>query len=70
MLNTKFGRRVGTVLFLVLMGFSAPTVARTLQEVDFAESIKLGEQELKLNGLGLRKVQKFGIPIKVYVAGL
>jgi hypothetical protein len=44
--------------------------AKTLEKVDMADTLKVETTDLVLNGMGLRKVSKFGIPIKVYVGGL
>jgi len=44
--------------------------ADKVEGVDFPALMKVGPQELVLNGVGLRKVYKFGFPIKVYVGGL
>ena len=49
---------------------SLGTGAMEKQGKKFADSLKSGDKELVLNGLCLRKVHKFGIPIKVYVGGL
>lgn len=50
---------------LVVSSFGAE-----LNGVTHEDKIKLGDKEMVLNGIGLRKVTKFGFPIKVYVGGL
>ncbi len=47
-----------------------PVMAKSIQDIEFAETAEVSGTQLVLNGLGLRKVQRFGLPIKVYVAGL
>ena len=42
--------------------------AKTIQGVDFAESVDLGGKKLVLNGVGIRKATFF--KVKVYVSGL
>lgn len=44
--------------------------AQELNGVKFAQTQVLEAKTLALNGLGLRLVHKFGVPVKVYVAGL
>jgi hypothetical protein len=56
-------------LLTVLLGCHFATAAM-LNDVTMSEQIQVGSKKLELNGMGLRKVSKFGIPIKVYVAGL
>lgn len=59
------------VFTLVLSSlFVVSSLAAELNGVTHADKIKLGDKELVLNGMGLRKVVKFGFPIKVYVGGL
>ena len=55
---------------LVLVMTSMTAHAKSIQNVDFAETMTVGETALTLNGVGLRTVQRFGLTIKVYVAGL
>lgn len=50
--------------------FSLSIAAKTVEGVDFVETYTVGDKTLKLNGAGLRKVHRFGIPVKVYVGGL
>ncbi|MBK8201106.1 MAG: chalcone isomerase family protein [Bdellovibrionales bacterium] len=57
------------VSFLSLV-FVRTGYAAELEGVKMEDSLSLAEKKLSLNGLALRKVSKFGIPIKVYVAGL
>lgn len=57
---------VGLVgIFAGCLGF-----AETIENIEFSPTTRVGNNELKLNGLGLRKVTKFGLDFKVYVAGL
>lgn len=49
---------------------AAKGFAAELEGVKMEESLSLADKKLKVNGLALRKVSKFGISIKVYVAGL
>jgi hypothetical protein len=49
---------------------AAKGFAAELEGVKMEESLSLAEKKLSLNGVALRKVSRFGIPIKVYVAGL
>lgn len=44
--------------------------AESIEGVEFPATASAGGKELKLNGLGLRKVERFGLPFKVYVAAL
>jgi hypothetical protein len=62
---------VNTVLVLSLFVISAISHAsKELSDVKMEDQVKVGDKTLVLNGMGLRKVTKFGIPVKVYVAGL
>lgn len=58
------------VAMSVLFGLSSGVLAMEKQGKKFEDSMKSGDKQLVLNGLCLRKVRKFGIPIKVYVGGL
>ena len=58
------------VLSISAFLISISAFAKELEKRKFEESIQFENQTLPLRGLGLRKVHKFGIPIKVYVAGL
>jgi hypothetical protein len=44
--------------------------ARELEDIKMDDSIQVNGKTLTLNGMGLRRVTKFGIKIKVYVGGL
>ncbi len=44
--------------------------AAELAGVTLEDKLSVEGQELVLNGIGIRKVTKFGFPIKVYVGGL
>lgn len=63
-------QRTKMILLQTLVAVGIHAQATTIEKVDFAETRKVEDVELKLNGVGLRKVEKFGIPFKVYVAGL
>ena len=65
----KFLRQGSTAIALaVVLVSAAPALAATCQNVTFPDSVKAGNAELLLNGLGLRKATMFNV--KVYVAGL
>jgi len=49
--------------------FSFSAGAATIEKVDFPETLKLGSQNLVLNGVGLRAKKKMGMSFRVYVAG-
>jgi hypothetical protein len=59
-------------LVIVSFGFvfAFASFALEKQGVNFEDSMTIGATKLLLNGVCLRKVSKFGIPIKVYVGGL
>lgn len=50
--------------------FSATAAAAEIDGVTMPEKTKVGADELLLNGMAMRKVTRFGIPVKVYVGGL
>lgn len=58
------------MMFILSAAFCLNVGAATIEEVEFTETKEVGGQKLILNGMGLRKVEKFGFPFKVYVAGL
>lgn len=58
------------VLGLASLVFGFSLHAETIEGIEYAPTVKVADQELKLNGLGLRKVEKFGLLFKVYVAAL
>ena len=58
------------VAILLSLGLSSSVIAGELNGVTMSETTKVGEKELVLNGMGMRKVTRIGIPIKVYVGGL
>ncbi|HUK09596.1 MAG TPA: chalcone isomerase family protein [Stellaceae bacterium] len=65
----KFLRQGSAAIALAVVLVSAvPALAATCQNVTFPDSVKAGNAELLLNGLGLRKATMFNV--KVYVAGL
>lgn len=63
-------RRPKLILLQALVALGVHAEATTIEKVDFVETMKVDDVELKLNGVGLRKVERFGLPFKVYVAGL
>lgn len=65
----KRGRVVKTVLLFCFL-WSFGSFAGELYGVKMEDKITLKGQEVVLNGLGLRSVSRFGIKVKVYVAGL
>lgn len=56
------------VLGFYLLSISGQSAV--LNDVKMSDNITVEAKNLILNGMGLRKVHKFGIPVKVYVAGL
>ncbi len=56
--------------FLISSLFVVSSLGAELNGVTYEDKIKVGDKELVLNGLGLRKVTYFGFPIKVYVGAL
>lgn len=58
------------LIFIASIGSTILTKAAELNGVTMPEQKTVEAKTLILNGLGLRKVTKFGFPIKVYVAGL
>lgn len=59
------------LVFLAIATLIVSTAhSKELEKRTFEDSIVFEGQTLPLRGLGLRKVEKFGIPFKVYVAGL
>jgi hypothetical protein len=66
---TKFARSRASVIALsILLAWGGTAQGATCREVSFRDSVKLGNTELVLNGLGLRKATMFAV--QVYVAGL
>jgi hypothetical protein len=62
-------RLLALVVALLLPAvFGVPAFAAECREVQFPDTVKAGEADLVLNGLGLRKATFLGV--KVYVAGL
>lgn len=57
-----------TLVLLSVWFFCAE--AREFHEVKMQDSVKVGDKNLQLNGMALRKVKRFGMFWKVYVAGL
>ncbi len=58
------------VAVLLLAAFCFGARGETIEGVDYPSSAEVSGQKLILNGVGLRKVEKFGLPFKVYVAAL
>jgi len=58
------------VLVICCLSLSLNASARELNDVKMDDQVQVSGKNLVLNGMGLRKVSKFGIPIKVYVGGL
>jgi hypothetical protein len=57
---------IAAFLLLTSLSFAATKV----ENVEFADTAKVGSEMLQLNGAGLRKVRRFGFSFKVYVGGL
>ncbi|MBS2020819.1 MAG: chalcone isomerase family protein [Deltaproteobacteria bacterium] len=55
-----------TLVAALLLALALPAAAKELHGVNSPETLKVGDKELKLNGMGLRKKAIF----KVYVASL
>lgn len=65
------GFNMKSIFALVMISlFVVSSLGAELKGVVHEDKIKLGDKELVLNGIGLRKVTKFGFPIPVYVGGL
>ena len=65
------GFNMKSIFALVMISlFVVSSLGAELNGVVHEDKIKLGDKEMVLNGIGLRKVTKFGFPIKVYVGGL
>ena len=58
------------LILATLILFTGSLNAAELNGVTMADIAEAEGSQLILNGIGLRKVRRFGIPIKVYVAGL
>jgi len=56
--------------FLAALMIVIPGFAATVDEVTMEDATQIGDKKLVLNGIGTRKVVRFGIPVKVYVGGL
>ena len=61
---------IGLLLFFSAGFYAPPVSAGELNDVKIPDTQTVSGKNLVLNGMGLRIVHKFGIPIKVYVAGL
>lgn len=58
------------IIIFVSLLFSITAGAATIEKIDFPESLMVGQQNLVLNGVGLRAKKKMGMTFRVYVAGL
>lgn len=58
------------VLVCLAAVVSLSVEAGEMYGVKMDEGMKVAEKDLVLNGMALRRVRKFGIPVKVYIAGL
>lgn len=58
------------ILFFAIFSFSIGLGAAEQDGVTMPDKAKVGGAELVLNGMAMRKVTRFGIPVKVYVGGL
>jgi hypothetical protein len=63
-------KKAVSILLMVLLVASTPALAKKIENVEVADAITLGGQNLVLNGAGLREKKVAFIPIKVYAAGL
>jgi hypothetical protein len=61
---------VKSILLAIIVALTNIASARELNDVKMEDQLQVNGKTLILNGMGLRKVSKFGIPIKVYVGGL
>lgn len=52
---------------LAMFMMSASVFAAELKGIKFDDTMKVDGAELKLNALGFRRVEQFGIPVKVYI---
>lgn len=59
-----------TVCLFMTMFLVFSVHAKELEKRSFEDVVVFEGKTLPLRGLGLRKVEKFGLPFKVYVAGL
>lgn len=57
-----------TIILVLLM--AVPGLALELNGVKLEDTAKVAGKDLKLNGMAIRKVSRFGLSIKVYVGGL
>ena len=58
------------ILTFIALSFFIPCYGAELKGVKMEDKKTFQKTELVLNAQGLRKVRRFGFPIKVYVAGL
>jgi hypothetical protein len=54
---------------LLVLLFVLPVSAAELKSKKFEDTLTIDGKKLVLNNLGIRRVSKFGIPVKVYVGG-
>lgn len=58
------------ILLALLMMTSVNVFGASLDDIEYPDQIKVGDKSLELNGLGMRKKDKFGLTFKVYVGAL
>jgi hypothetical protein len=61
----------GIIMFVKVLAllFVLPVSAAELKGKKFEDTLTIDGKKLELNALGIRRVSKFGIPVKVYVGG-
>lgn len=57
------------ILRCLALLFVFPVFGAELRGKKFEDSVTVGGKKLELNALGIRRVTRFGLPIKVYVGG-
>lgn len=58
------------LMILCALLLSVSSFAREFEGVKMDDTIEVGGKTLVLNGMGLRRVTRFGISVRVYVGGL
>ena len=58
---------ISVIIVTLLSSFA---FAGTFYDVTLPDEVTIDGKKKVLNGMALRKVRKFGIPVKVYVGGL
>jgi len=64
----RLARGVALIAAAAVVALGTPSYAAECREVQFADQARVGEADLVLNGLGIRKATM--LKVKVYVAGL